>query len=236
MKKILKLNPDAQAIFIRRDNRFLATVDIVHPFPEKGVHVHIHDPGRLEEILLRGNTLLLKKAEKPKRKTAWDAIAGKTNDSWTLIHSGYHRKIAEKILQNPDISPFKGEYEIQPEPKYKNSRLDFLLKNENENIWIETKGCTLALDETALFPDAPTERGRNHIEHLIEIKKSGARAAVIFLVFRKNAKFFSPNWKTDPKFSETLKKAKDEGVEIYALKLSYNGNYISFIEPIPINL
>jgi len=236
LSRIIKLNPDAEAVFIKRNNRFLATVDIIHPFNQREVHVHIHDPGRLKEILKKGTPLLLKKARNPGRKTAWDAIAGKVDDIWVLIHSGYHRKIAEEILKNPEISLFGKRYDIQPEPKYKNSRLDFLLKGDDETIWIETKGCTLAVNKTALFPDAPTQRGKRHVEHLIEIKNAGKRAAVIFLVFRSDAEVFSPNWETDPEFSKALREAKEKGVEIHALKLSYNTKEISFIEPLPINL
>jgi len=236
LKKILELTPDAEALFVRRDNRFLATVDIVQPFKEADVFAHIHDPGRLKEILIEGNRLLLKRAQNPQRKTKWDVIAGKVNHNWVLIHSGYHRKIAEAILRQPEISPFKERYEIKPEPKYKRARLDFLLKKGEEAIWVETKGCTLAVDGVALFPDAPTKRGKRHVEHLIEIRSTGERAAVIFLVFRSDAEVFSPNWETDREFAQTLKVAQEEGVELYALKLSYDAKAISFVEPIPVNL
>ncbi len=233
MKRIAYIPAEAKAILINRENRFLAYVNIISPFKESKVPVHIHDPGRLKEILFPGNVLLLKRAENSKRKTQWDVVAGKVNNSWVLIHSGYHRKIAEAILSNPLLSPFEGISNVKAEPKYKRSRLDFLLKNK-QNIWLEVKGCTLAIDNVALFPDAPTARGRVHLEHLIELKQNGERAAVLFLVFRNDAKFFSPNWETDPLFSQKLQEAKRAGVEIYAVKLSYDGENLFFKEYLPL--
>jgi sugar fermentation stimulation protein A len=68
----------------------------------------------------------------------------------------------------------------------------------------------------AKFPDAPTLRGKRHLEELIKAKQEGYNSAVLFLIMRNDASIFSPNWEMDPEFSNTLKIARDEGVDVIA--------------------
>lgn len=55
------------------------------------------------------------------------------------------------------------------EVKVGNSRIDF----QDGNTFIEVKGCSLVENGVAMFPDAPTERGRRHLEELIKLKEKG---------------------------------------------------------------
>ena len=225
-KVIFSIHPDKKGIFLERLNRFVGLVKI----EEKIAYVHIHDPGRLSELLYEGNEILLKRYNSAKRKTSWEIIASKLGNEWILTNSKFHSKIAERILES-DFSPFGCLNDIVSEVKYGKSRLDFYIPSKN--LWIEVKGCTLLKDFAALFPDAPTSRGRRHIEELIKIRENGGRSALIFLVFVP-AKFFSPNWKTDPKFSEALDNAHRMGVEIHAIRLNYDGSKIAYEGEIPI--
>jgi sugar fermentation stimulation protein A len=240
--KLLELTYDAEGIFKARPNRFLGVVDIIDQktgrVTSRSVQVHVHDPGRLKEILYPGNRVLLKKAKtepKQTRKTKWDIIAGRVNKQWVVIHSGYHRKIVESILNNTTICPFGKLKSIRPEVRFGRSRLDFLItKRSGEQVYIEVKGCTLAIDDVALFPDAPTQRGSRHLEELIRAKKDGFQVAVIILVFRSESKCFAPNGETDPRFEKTFKKALKSGVEVYPIILGYSNNSINFQRSIPI--
>ncbi len=212
---------DARGIFHKRLNRFVGLVDITWPFEEKNVKIHIHDSGRLSELLFDGNEILLKKPKREEnRKTGWDLLATKFNSHWVLTNSGLHRGIAEWMF-NLGI-PFGKLKSISPEIKVGNSRLDFVLINtRGEKIWVEVKGCTLTLNGRAIFPDAPTERGKRHVEELIELRKSGERAAIVFLVMRRDSRCFYPNIETDPEFSKTFFRAIDTGVEVYPLLFEF---------------
>ena len=105
-----------------------------------------------------------------------------------------------------------------------NSRIDIYLANLDSNkdpideTYVEVKSVTLIKDGIAQFPDAPTERGRKHLEELISLKKEGIRAVVFFLIEHPNGNSFRPNWENDPEFSHTLNKAYNEGVEILVYK------------------
>lgn len=211
--KVYNIGEAIPGIFIERPNRYLAKIKINNKIED----VHVHDPGRLHELLYKNNEVLIKKVNNLKRKTKYDLIAAKKEDDYVLVNSMYHRYIAEKIL--------KEKYkDLKAEVKYNNSRIDFLANN---NIWIEIKGCTLSKNDIALFPDAPTKRGLKHLNELIELKNMGYETHVYFLIFSK-AKFFSPNWETDPEFSKKLIEAKRAGVKIHPLLFSYKNDIIYF--------
>ncbi|MCD6386501.1 DNA/RNA nuclease SfsA [Candidatus Sumerlaeota bacterium] len=235
---VMKLPEDATGIFKARLNRFAGIVDITQPekAQKPAVLVHIHDPGRLKEILYPGNAVLLKHSTKKSRKTRWDIIAGRCNKHWVIVHSGYHRRIAEWILRNERISPFGRLKEIRPEVKFGHSRVDFVLDSENEGaqIWVEVKGCTLAENGIALFPDAPTERGKRHLRTLIVLKQNGLRAAVVMLVFRPEAGYFMPNHRTDPEFARLFFEALDNKVEFYAFGFAYERGNVYYTGTIPL--
>jgi len=234
---LFELPWDAQSTLLSRPNRFLALVDITDPNGTiiPGEKVHVHDPGRLRELLYPGNRVLLKRADSAKRKTKWDLIAARCGEEWVPVHSGYHRRIAETILANPEINPFGELKKVKAEVKMGHSRLDFLLTREDDSrLVVEVKGCTLTIDGVALFPDAPTERGRRHLETLMEVRERGLDAAVLILVFRSDSKCFSPNQGTDPKFATTFWKAMEAGVEVHPLVLGYDGKTLSFLKRIPV--
>lgn len=75
-----------------------------------------------------------------------------------------------------------------------------------------------------MFPDAPTERGTRHVLELAKALNEGFRAAVLFIVQRGDAKVFTSNDETDPKFGRALREAVKEGVEVYAYMAIFNGN------------
>jgi len=234
MKKILIQIPhDTRGIFKTRKNRFLSEVEI---FETNSVEdVHVRDPGRLGEILYSGNEVLLEKAQGGNRKTNWTLLAGKVNDQWIFVNSGYHRSIAENILDDPDISPFEELVDHEAEKRLGDSRIDFLLEKEGEKIWLEVKGCTLARDGKALFPDSPTKRGKRHVEELIEAISPGKTSgALLFLVFRSGTSCFEPNEDKDPDFARAFEKGIEAGLEVHPVRLNYDGSAIEYRGEIPL--
>ncbi len=229
-KDVIEVETDAKGRFVERKNRFLGTVDI----DGKVVEVHVRDPGRLEEILYEGNEVLVKKAKSKDRKTNWDLIAGKVKDNWIFVNSGYHREIAESVLENDGISPYSELEKINPEVQLGDSRIDFLLVKGDERVWLEVKGCTLAKDGVALFPDAPTERGKRHVEELRKAMENGDRAALLVLVFRPDAECFAPKESTDPEFAEVFREAVDEGLEVHPLKFRFEDDILRYVSEIPV--
>ncbi len=227
--KVFDIPYDKEGIFLERKNRFLGIVD-VNGENEK---VHVRDPGRLEELLYPGSEVMLSKARDPNRKTAWDLVAAKYHNEWVLVNSGFHPQIARWALESETVNPFGITEGWQGEKKLGASRIDFY--NEQEGVlWVEVKGCTLAMDGKALFPDAPTTRGTRHVRELIKAVESGKRAGLLILIFRSDAVCFSPYEERDPDFAAAFRKALEVGVEVYPLGFMYKEHKLFYKGKIPI--
>jgi sugar fermentation stimulation protein A len=217
----MKISPLIEGKFLERPNRFT----VVFEWNGRLEKAHLRDPGRLKELLLPEAPLLLRTASNTaNRKTKYDVIAVFSEGIWVLINSGFHSDLAQEIIETGMISEFEGLKVKKREYTYGNSRLDFLLSDQESCLLLEVKGCTLVEDGHAKFPDAPTERGKRHVEELIKAKKEGFKAAVLFIIPREDAEVFSPNWKMDPEFSHALERAEEQGVLIiaYSFQMSYN--------------
>jgi sugar fermentation stimulation protein A len=230
MEFVYEIETDEEAIFIERPNRFIG---IVKRNNGEEVICHVHDSGRLPELLYKGNIVKIRKATNPERKTKWDIISAKADGKDILVNSAFHRYISENILNNPKISPFGKVDEVKAEVKYGKSRIDYRLLDKNKEIWVEIKGVSLSVDREAQFPDAPSERAQKHLMELMEIVKEGHRGAVILLILR-DSYGFRPKFETDPKFNELFYEAIKNGVEIYPLQLEFRDNKINYLGTIDI--
>ena len=126
-KAIYAIDYDEVVIFKERITRFTVRFE----FKGKGKKedfAHLHDTGRLKELLVEGAELLIKKVDKEERKTKWDVIAVKIQDEIVLINTAFHRYIAESIFNNEKLSPFGKPSYIKPEMKYNNSKMDFYME------------------------------------------------------------------------------------------------------------
>ncbi|MDO5825832.1 MAG: hypothetical protein BZ137_09010 [Methanosphaera sp. rholeuAM130] len=193
---------------------------------------HLHDPGRLKELLIENREILVEYVadyRKNNRKTAYNMIAVYHEDNWVLLNSSFHNRLVGQLIEKKQITPLKDYHIKQAEYSYGNSRLDFLLSDDDDKkLYLEVKGCTLVVDGIAKFPDAPTVRGKKHVDELIKLKDEGEDSAIVILILQNNAKIFTPNYDTDPAFSETLKKAYDKKVTIFPVHIQtdYSDNSI----------
>lgn len=224
MKKLIyQIEINEKAKFLERPNRFICKAKLEN---NEIVIAHVHDSGRIKELLYPENTIFLRKAkDMSKRKTEWDLISALAEDGEEiLLNSAFHRYISETILKDPEISPFGKVDSVKAEVKNGHSRLDYMLEKDGEKIWVEVKGVSLSVNKKAIFPDAPSERATKHLNTLMEIKNNGERAGVLLLVFR-DSNSFVPNIETDKLFFETFYKAYKNGIEIYPVQLKLeNGN------------
>ena len=69
--------PDLEARFVRRPNRFIIHADAGSgEFP-----AHCPNPGRMRELLLPGRIVILEKSDAPGRKTRWSLAAVRYGDA-----------------------------------------------------------------------------------------------------------------------------------------------------------
>ncbi|MAV16677.1 MAG: hypothetical protein CMG08_07780 [Candidatus Marinimicrobia bacterium] len=81
-----------------------------------------------------------------------------------------------------------------------------------------------------------SERSVRQLEKMINLKKRGIKFIMLFIVNRDDCIIFKPNWQRDPIYSAYLKRAYNVGIDIIALRLSWNGNKCYFDDSIKIDL
>ncbi len=200
--------------FVDRPNRFLTIVDC----EGRQVQAHLANTGRLREILIPGARVYLAPARNSNRKTRYCLMLAELDRSLVCLDSNIPTTVASHYISGRSFAPMSDYRTVQREVTLMGSRYDLVLSEEGmPDLIAEVKGVTLAREGRALFPDAPTERGRRHIEGLVRARELGYRAAVIFMVMRSDADSFRPNSDGDPRFSGALCTASAAGVEVYAL-------------------
>lgn len=201
-----------EGIFIKRINRFIAQVLINSNIEE----VHVKNTGRCKELFIEGRKCYLEKSNNPSRKTKYSLISIYKDDLLINIDSQIPNKVVyDGIVDNKILSNLKPT-NVQREKQYGNSRFDikFFSEKYNKEYFLEVKGVTLENNSIAMFPDAPTTRGSKHILELVKAKEDNYGAIIFFLVQFDGATVFKPNYITDPDFSNNLKFAKENGVDI----------------------
>ncbi len=199
-----------KAEFISRPNRFIANIKI----GGKEHICHVKNTGRCSELLLPGAEIYVQQHNNPKRKTQYSLISVVKENRLINIDSQVPNKAVHKWLLENNLF---GDIEyIKPEYNYRSSRIDFFIQTKSKKILLEVKGVTLEENGIAMFPDAPTLRGINHINELINAKKEGYASYILFVIQMPAVRFFTPNYATHPEFGKALKSAKREGVKILA--------------------
>ena len=204
-----------EGTFLDRPNRFVGIIK----YQSKVYRAHVHDPGRLTELLVKGSRILFNDS---RGKLDYYIRAVKIDEEWVLIDTAQHSKIALYLFKN--LPEFSHINEKKNEVPIRKSRIDFLL----DGVPLEVKGVTLVKKDLALFPDALTERGTRHVKEIIECK-----GKILFLVFR-NAKYFGPNQETDPKFTQKLSEARSKGIQIITAKISFDGYRLFYEGKMPL--
>ena len=252
--------PLHEARFLTRLNRFAAMVLL----EGKKVKVHIANSGRMHELLQPGNRCYLFHRPGEHRKTAYDLglvdigtilenPVANPKDNYMFGHmASVQQKPSMHTLVSTDsrvpnilvwerwnagdLPHFEGYTVGRREVSFHDSRLDMMLVGPTGQCYIEMKSVTLVIDRTAWFPDAPTDRGRKHIETLIRAVKEGHRAAVIFVIQRSDASCLSPYDAHDPEFGAVLRKAARVGVEVYAFTCTLTQQEIIIAGEVPVLL
>ena len=215
----------AEARFIDRPNRFIAHVEL----DGRTETVHVKNTGRCRELLLPNIPVVLEKSDNPNRKTKYDLIAvRKKKLGWINIDSQAPNKVVKEWLTKQDFDV------VIPEYSYGDSRIDFYMEKGNRKYLLEVKGCTLEIDGTGYFPDAPTVRGVKHIRELMKAQKQGFWCGIAFVIQMNGIEEVLPNKETHPEFGEALSQAKQAGVHVLNLTCSVDKNSLEIISPIRI--
>ncbi len=198
--------------------------------------VHVANSGRIAELLRPDNLMLIAPAPGPNRKTAYDLALVRIGDIFVSADARLPNPLVQEAIEGGSLRDFTGYDTLRREVTLGHSRLDFLLTGTSGKCYLEVKSVTLVENGVALFPDAPTERGRKHLQSLIAARKDGNRAAVVFVVQRPDADSFSPYKEADRDFWRTLRRASRAGVEVHAYRCRVSRQEVEIDAPIPVEL
>ncbi len=218
------------ATFLSRPNRFLGEVEI----DGERAPCFIPNPGRMRELLSPGARVYVIERRSPLRKTGYDMVLVELDGVLVSVDSRVPNAVLGEAIAGGKVPEFRGFRVGRREPTFLDSRLDFEL-TDGEKMLLEVKSCTLVVGGVGLFPDAPTRRGRRHLEALTEALSLG-RAAILFHVQRGDASSLMPNEGADPAFSGALRRAAGEGVEVYAYNSRVTLGEVSLNRRVPVTL
>ena len=216
----MKYDNITRATFIRRPNRFIAEVEL----EGRTETVHVKNTGRCKELLIPGCDVYLTAPDSPGRKTKYDLVSViKSNGLLINIDSQAPNKVAKEWLMENDYD------KVIPEYTYGDSRIDLYMEKGDQKYLMEVKGCTLEVDGTGYFPDAPTERGVKHIHELIKAKQNGYNTMLTFVIQMDGIKEVRPNIETHPEFGIAMEEAQRAGVEVVFITCHVEPDSLTFV-------
>ncbi|MGE3609997.1 MAG: DNA/RNA nuclease SfsA [Bacteriovoracaceae bacterium] len=218
--------PLKEAILKKRYKRFLADIELDQNF----ITGHVPNTGSMQSCWDTDWKCAVSISPNPKRKMAHTLELTHNGETWIGVNTANANKVVKEWLGQELIPDFIGYKSIIPEKKVGESRVDFYLENHPTlpPCFIEVKSVTLKLNGRAQFPDSVSERGQKHLKELMQIKQSGLRAAMLFVVQREDVEEFSPAKSIDPNYARLLKEASEVGVEIlvYQCKINLQGIHL----------
>ena len=210
-------------VFLKRYKRFFANIKVKN----KVIKAHCPNSGSMMGLLKKGNHVWITRSNNPKRKLKYTLQIIKVKNSKVGVNTHFTNKIVNHGLENNLIKYFTNSVKIKKEKIFnKNTRFDFYLEYNKNKIFLEVKNVTLKRkNNLAEFPDSVTSRGTKHIKELINAKKKGFKAFLMFVIQREDCDKFNVAKDIDPEYSKTLKIAIKQKVKVvcYDCKFSSKG-------------
>ncbi len=226
------------ATLARRYKRFLADVVL-----ESGeiITVHVANPGAMTGLNRPLSRVWLSDSGNPLRKLplSWELVETDLGSGPELVgvNTGHPHQLVAEAIEAALIPELRNYPSIRREVKYgKTSRIDFLLENPaRPPCYLEIKNVHLMRKpRLAEFPDSVTERGAKHLRELASVRRTGARAVMIFVIQIASADRFTVARDIDPAYAGAFDHARARGVEMLAWRCKVGLDGIEIVTPVPI--
>jgi sugar fermentation stimulation protein A len=221
-----------EAFFVERQNRFVMQLK---KSDGQTIFAYIANPGRMEEFLTPGHPFFITPGNNG--KYFYHIVSTFYQNSYILLDTIKINYLVELILKNHGIEIFNDVKHIRREVTVNRSKFDFLLEREGQKpALLEVKSCSLCHNGAAMFPDAPTERGKRHLQDLEFLASQGYDTYTLYLVSHKNARVFLANGHTDRDYCETFCKAKRIHFLAFCINMTDPITVdLSFLKEVPID-
>jgi len=220
------------ATLVRRYKRFLA--DIRFPDGTEAV-AHCANSGSMMGCAEPGSDILVSANTNPKAKLDWRWEMVRDGDTWICINTSRPNRLVENAIAARSIAQLAEHSSLKREVKYgTNSRIDLLLEQDGQQIYIEIKNVTLKRTELAEFPDAVTARGTKHLAELSDMVAAGHRAIMFYAINRNDCQAMTTAKDIDPAYAKALKRAQAAGVELIAYDVDNGPDFSRLGKPIEV--
>jgi len=201
---------------VKRYKRFFADIKV----NKETIVAHCPNTGSMKGFLNINNEVWISKNEDPKRKLKFTLEIIKVKKNLVGVNTHFANKIVYHGLLNNLIKELNNNQNIKPEVFFnKETRFDFLVKKNNQKIFVEVKNVTLfRKDKISEFPDAITSRGSKHLKTLIDATKKGYKSYIIFLVQIQGMKYFKIAKDIDKEYYQNYLLAKKAQVKFLAYR------------------
>lgn len=233
------LPPLESATLLKRYKRFLADIQFDDGSERT---IHCANTGAMTGCATPGDKVWFSTSDNPKRKypNSWE-LSQTPAGHRICINTARANQLAVEGIQQGVITELLDYEQLQTEVKYgqENSRIDILLSDpQKATCYIEVKSVTLLAEESqgqGFFPDAVTTRGQKHLRELAEMAKNGKRSVLLFIVLHSGIEKVSPAHHIDANYSQLLKIAIEQGVEVLCYKAQLSESEIKLINAVEFN-
>ncbi len=220
-----------EGIFVRRLNRFLAEVRI----DDVPVLAHLRDSGRLNELLFPGAEVVVKRERlSVSRKTEWTLYFAIRRGHFFIVNSSLPNELFFcYLLQIHSPERIKREFYME------DVRFDFVILHRGRvKKVIEVKGVNLMKDRKGLFlfPDAPTVRGKHHVDVMTRLARHGKHCELVFVAGSALASSVGLNEEVDPLFAVAVRDAVKAGVRVRAFQARVDVPRVYLNKEIPVKI
>lgn len=220
----LELSDVEFCTFQRRINRFLVEAS----WKRGDILLSLSNTGRLANLLLRGKRACFLPRKTLKTEGRLIGVEVKEN-TFALLDTNLMELAFSSALTRGLIHWLKEPKILKRNPRWKESRFDFLLESDGKEWICELKGALLQKKDAALYPDCPSPRGRRHVRELISYANQKNHALLCFVTSLPGVSFFQANYSVDPTLKALLAQALDSGILIKSIVFRFSAPQI-FLE------
>lgn len=226
--------PFSQGTLIKRYKRFLADIETKDG---EAITIHCPNTGSMKNCLQPGAPIWYSDSNNPKRKYrhTWE-IATTPDGDLAGINTGRANALVEEALNAGRVPGLQSFSSLKREVRYgqQNSRADFWLNQGDQGVYVEVKNVTLLENGQGYFPDAVSDRALKHLAELMHVVEQGARAVLIYCIQHSGIDSVKAAAHIDPKYAEGIRRAKQGGVQIVALKAELSPDRIELVDTVPV--
>ncbi len=194
--------------------------------------------GSMHGLTTPGSKIWLSEHDSPTRKYRHVFELIEADGTLVGVNTAMPNRLAEEAMlagQVADLGTYAG---LRREQKYgRNSRIDFLLTDPRKpTTYVEVKNVHFTRTPgLAEFPDTVTARGAKHLEELGDMVELGHRAVMLYVIQRDDCRRLRIWTDLDPAYGRAYARARQRGVEAFAVKCSLSPLEITAAGLIPMD-